>query len=445
MRINSIEIKNFRGFVNEFFELNPQMNVIVGNNTSGKTTILHAIQIALGAYLQSLTIIPKDRSYRKNFALSDRTMLFNASKDDFFYVEGNPTIAVDATIINKGKNLGSYYSENKRIQWYREAKGTSTVHARKNAGELMDVVSQWMLFRKSEEEDTNAVLPLVLAFGADRIDNNYKLMKQTKERESKIAKAYKFALHEYVDFRSALNWIYKYDSTAKNSKENEGTDRAFFSALETAARLKDIVVKDKEMWASIKVTGRNEERLTYEMMSSGFKAMVNIVSEIAYRCILLNGWLGENAVKETPGVIMIDEVDLYLHPHWQRHVLSDLQKAFPNIQFIVTTHSPFVVQSVESTNIITLDGAKSPISPQNRGIEEVASKEMGISDENLRSVKYRKKEELSRRYFQLVDEGRGNPAEIDRVRAELEQLELDENLMTDPALKALLQYKRGNI
>lgn len=445
MRINSIEIKNFRGFVNKSFELNPQMNVIVGNNTSGKTTILHAIQIALGAYLQSLTIIPKDRSYRKNFAISDKTMLFNASKDDFFFVDGNPTIAVDATVINKGKQKGSLYSENKRIQWYREAKGATTVHARKNVGELMDVVSQWMQYRKSEDEETNVVLPLVLAFGADRIDNNYKLMKKTKERESKIAKAYKFALHEYVDFRSALNWIYKYDSTAKNIKENEGTDRAFFSALETAAKLKDIVVKDKEMWATVRVTGRDEERLTYDMMSSGFKAMVNIVSEIAYRCILLNGWLGENAVKETPGVIMIDEVDLYLHPHWQRHVLADLQKAFPNIQFIVTTHSPFVVQSVDSNNIITLDGDKSPISPQNRGIEEVASREMGISDENLRSEKYRKKEDLARRYYELVDRGENNPDEIEAVRAALEQLELDEDLMNDPALKALLQFKRGRI
>ena len=160
---------------------------------------------------------------------------------------------------------------------------------------------------------------------------------------------------------------------------------------------------------------------------------------------MLNGWLGENAVKETPGVVMIDEVDLYLHPHWQRHVLDDLQKAFPKIQFIVSTHSPFIVQSVDSQNIITLDGAKSSISPSNRGIEEVAANEMGISDENLRSKKYRKKEELAKRYYELVDRGENNPDEIEEVRSNLEQLELDEDLMNDPALKALLQFKRGRI
>lgn len=442
MILNSIDILNFRGFREEHFDLNPQMNVIVGNNTAGKTTILHAIQIALGAYLQALTIIPKDRSYRRNFVATDRQMLYNESKDDFFPVEGNPIVAVNAEITTRTR----YNEEKKNVRWYREAKGNTTIHARKNVGELIDVVDEWMKYRTSENDNTNVVLPLVLAFGADRIDNNYKLFEKTKERVSKIAKAYKFALHEYVDFRSALNWIYKYNSTAKYTREFARTDLAFYHALGTAARLKNIEVRDRELWATVKVTGNPKEtHLTYEMMSSGFKAMVNIVSEIAYRCIMLNGWLGEDAVKETHGVVMIDEVDLYLHPHWQRHVLADLHEAFPKIQFIVTTHSPFVVQSVDSQNVITLDGDKSVIPPFNRGIEEVASTEMGISDENLRSEKYRRKENLAKQYFELVDRGENNPDEIEVVRLQLEQLELDEDLMNDPALKALLQFKRGKI
>ena len=443
MRINSIDIVNFRGFKNKHFVLDPKMNVIVGNNTTGKTTILHAVQIALGAYLQALTIIPKEKPYRRNFVATDRPLYYIESKDDFFPVDGNPVVNVDAKIItqNSGYN-GHFCSEERNIQWYRESKGNTTV----TVGDLKQVVNEWEYYRHSDDSSLNVVLPLVLAFGADRIDNNYKLVEKTKQRESKIAKAYKFALHEYVDFRSALNWIYKYNSTAKNTKEFEGTDMAFYAALETAARLKDIEVRDKELWATVKVTGNLEEtRLTYDMMSSGFKAMVNIVSEIAYRCIMLNGWLGIDAVRETPGVVMIDEVDLYLHPHWQRHVLADLHEAFPKIQFIVTTHSPFVVQSVDSQNIITLDGDKSVISPTNRGIEEVASTEMGIGDENLRSEKYRRKESLAKQYFELVEKGENNPLEIENVRLQLEQLELDKDLMNDPALKALLQFKRGKI
>lgn len=440
MILKSIDIKNFRGFKDNHYDLDPRMNVIVGNNTAGKTTILHAVQIALGAYLQSLTILPSSKPYRRNFVKTDRPLIYNVSKNDFFPPEDDTEISVNSAIRIEGVRSGNSFSENRNVHWRREQKGNSTTHNKANVGELIDVVNEWMEYRKSEDSDTNVLLPLVLAFGADRIDNNYKLVEKTKQRESKITKAYKFALQESVDFKSALNWILRYHTNAKILKEEKGTDKAFFGALETAARLKDIEVHDKELWATVKVTGGPETRLTYEMMSSGFKAMVNIVSEMAYRCILLNGWLGENAVKETPGVVMIDEVDLYLHPHWQRHVLADLQEAFPKIQFIVTTHSPFVVQSIQSENLITLDGTSSIIEPSNRGIEEIAEKEMGLTN-NLRSEKYKRKEELAEKYFRLVDEGKAQPEEINRIKEELEQLELDEDLMTDPGLKALLKYK----
>lgn len=440
MILKSIDIKNFRGFENKHYDLDPRMNVIVGNNTAGKTTILHAAQIALGAYLQSLTILPSSKPYRRNFVKTDRPLIYNASKNDFFPPEEDTEICVDSEIKIEGVRDGDSFCENRNIYWLRELKGNTTTHNKANVGELMNVVNMWMEYRKNESADTNIVLPLVLAFGADRIDNNYKLVERTKQRESKITKAYKFALQESVDFKSALNWIYKYDTNAKTIKEDEGTDKAFFAALETAARLKDIEVHNKELWATVKVTGGPETRLTYEMMSSGFKAMVNIVSEMAYRCILLNGWLGEKAVKETSGVVMIDEVDLYLHPHWQRHVLADLQEAFPKIQFIVTTHSPFVVQSIQSENLITLDGEISPRDPSNRGIEEIAEEEMGLSD-SLRSEKYVNKVKLAEKYFKLVDEGKAHPEEIERVKKELQQLELDKDLVSDPGLKAILQYK----
>jgi predicted ATP-binding protein involved in virulence len=87
------------------------------------------------------------------------------------------------------------------------------------------------------------------------------------------------------------------------------------------------------------------------------------VAEIAHRCIELNGFLGEKAVRMTPGLVMIDELDLYLHPRWQKHILEDLQRAFPLIQFIVSSHSPFIIQSVRSRNLITLDGINDVTDP----------------------------------------------------------------------------------
>ena len=120
MKLNYIDIVNFRGFQDEHFDLDPRMNVIVGNNTAGKTTILQAIQIALGAYLQSLTIIPTDRSYRRNFAMTDRPMYYNESKNDFFPVEGNPTVTVEAPL--RGNGMALIVNKNLKCTWVQSLK-----------------------------------------------------------------------------------------------------------------------------------------------------------------------------------------------------------------------------------------------------------------------------------------------------------------------------------
>ena len=153
---------------------------------------------------------------------------------------------------------------------------------------------------------------------------------------------------------------------------------------------------------------------------------------------MLNGFLGENAVKETPGVVMIDEVDLFLHPHWQQQVLSDLQKAFPKIQFIVTTHSPFIVQSVESKNVITLDGNKGDTDPNMRSIEDIAVTEMNM--DSARFPKYNMMLEKAERYFELVKSGKENTKEAANVKKELDEIE--EQFSSDPAYVALLRAER---
>ena len=91
--------------------------------------------------------------------------------------------------------------------------------------------------------------------------------------------------------------------------------------------------------------------LRVDQLSDGVKNMLAMVADIAYRCVLLNSHLGSQAAQQTPGIVMIDEVDMHLHPSWQQTVLSSLTTAFPNIQFIVTTHSPQVLSTVHRENI----------------------------------------------------------------------------------------------
>lgn len=91
--------------------------------------------------------------------------------------------------------------------------------------------------------------------------------------------------------------------------------------------------------------------LIVDDLSDGSRCIISMAADLAYRMVRLNPFLGERSVIDTPGVVLIDEVDMHLHPSWQQTILLDLQQAFPNIQFIVTTHSPQVLSSVPAETI----------------------------------------------------------------------------------------------
>lgn len=99
-------------------------------------------------------------------------------------------------------------------------------------------------------------------------------------------------------------------------------------------------------------SGEHELHPMYEM-SDGYRSVLSMVADIAHRMAVLNPQLG-NAILETPGIIIIDEVELHLHPGWRKRILKDLTSVFPNIQFIVSTYSPEVITSYKEANLILL-------------------------------------------------------------------------------------------
>lgn len=441
MKINNITIDNFRGFEHKFFELDPKMNVILGDNTTGKTTLLQAVQIALGAFLQEMTFLPGGNGYSRNFRPTDHVKIYSESSKGFIPIKQKPSIEVNAEcVIGQFDKFTQQINTSTNHIWWKR---TSNKNSKANALQLMNFVADIEdKRRKADEEGTNSLFPLFLSFGATRLEKNYRGAEKTKQRETRETKAYKCALDEQVDFKGAFDWIYRYEKSFDKGSEFAGTNEAFLNAIKDAIpaiRQIDIDTKNNEFTAQIKMSKDDEPYwLTYDMMSAGFKAMINITAEIAHRCIELNGFLGLEAVKKTPGIIMIDEVDLYLHPHWQQHILSDLQTAFPEMQFVVTTHSPFIVQSVKSQNVITLDGVKGDSNPDMRSIEDIAVTEMNM--DTARFPRYQQMVEQAEKYYQLVKLGKEKTLEARNVKKELDDIEA--LFSDDPAYVALLRAER---
>ena len=435
MRIKDINIVNFKGFQNETVVFNGNLTVVIGNNTAGKTTLLKAIQVGLGAYLQSLKQLPGGAPYRRNFSSLDKFMRFDEELRDYIPNDEKPRITINADFpVTQSLCDNCPKVSFVPVHWYREFAGNYTTHTRACAGELIDAVHQMESLRYDEKQES--VYPLVLAFGAKRTsDSQAKSTSNVKERASRIEKAYKFALHDKVDFEGAMEWLKHYDKDIKDKKEFEGTREAFFEALQTAIpALSEIDIDYGEIEAVVTVTGHTPSRHHFSYMSDGLQSMINIVSEIAHRCIELNGCLGHNAVKMTPGVVMIDEIDLYLHPHWQKHVLQDLTKAFPMIQFIVSTHSPFIVQSLQEGQLVSFDdNVLTSGEPFREGLEDITSERMGLQ-QDIRSKRFNEMVDVATRLFEAADNGSANK---DELKAKLDEIEAE--FSDDPAYLALIR------
>jgi predicted ATP-binding protein involved in virulence len=101
----------------------------------------------------------------------------------------------------------------------------------------------------------------------------------------------------------------------------------------------------------------------FSNLSDGQRTMLAMVGDIAQKAAKLNPHLGDRVLEETPGVVLVDELDLHLHPKWQRRVIEDLRRTFPKIQFICTTHSPQLIGQAKADEIIVLDAPESSPHP----------------------------------------------------------------------------------
>ena len=117
--------------------------------------------------------------------------------------------------------------------------------------------------------------------------------------------------------------------------------------------------------------------LPFQMLSDGYQNVIKIILDIATRMCILNPYLKGEALKKTPGIVLVDEIDLSLHPTWQKRIMRILKEQFPRVQFICATHSPFIIQSLEEGELITLD---QPLTSEysGEGLEDIAEDIMGV-------------------------------------------------------------------
>jgi predicted ATP-binding protein involved in virulence len=194
--------------------------------------------------------------------------------------------------------------------------------------------------------------------------------------------------------------------------------------------------KSEELVVDIKGQGAQP----YRNLSDGQRNMLAMIGDLAIKATQLNPQFGDRALEETPGIVLIDELDLHLHPKWQRRVIEDLRRIFPKVQFVASTHSPFLIQTARDGELIAL-GKDVKNSHVGRGVEEVAEHIMGVNMPET-SPRYREMIDVAKEYFRLLEQAKDADAE------KMLSLKRDLDIMTEPysdnpAYVAFLEMKRA--
>jgi hypothetical protein len=214
--------------------------------------------------------------------------------------------------------------------------------------------------------------------------------------------------------RAVVSWFRRYTIVGLQEGETVPQLRAIREAvLAVVPKLAEIAYNIRH--EELRLRFDDGRVLGFQRLSDGYRNILAMVADIAWRCAVLNPHLEERATLETEGVVLIDELELHLHPRWQREILGTLRKAFPRIQFIATTHSPQVIASAEPEWIRILTGGETAITPSH-----VHGRDTNALLEDIMGVPSRPewaKEELDK-LFAAIDRG-----ELDEARRLVTALE----------------------
>ncbi len=358
MKLKEIRLKNFRCYENLTVPLNENLTVLVAPNGQGKTAILDAIAIALWTYVRGFDLAKPYPVYAITIQKDDIRIIRDERQNETGGMIRQFNTEIKATDLQGFSWL--------RFRDSEEVK--SHTKEDKNSRKLSELA-------KNKQDDIRnpslpfQTLPIFAYYGTGRLWNEKRQKKGTKDTDTMIRTfAYQNSLESASNYRQFFAWFSKnqidllqlWQKGKQHSKEYITLD----NAMKNIQDVVNIMLKPVEWGNPVYQITEEDIVLEHEkhgflklnQLSDGIQNIFGMVADIAYRCYLLNSHLGENAVKETEGIVLIDEVDMHLHPEWQQTILADLQEAFPKIQFIVTTHSPQVLTTVPSKCIRMIDG-----------------------------------------------------------------------------------------
>ncbi len=361
MHVKQLKLTNYRRFgeltipfCNDGIDTSKSKTIVfIGNNGAGKTAILDALALSLSWLVA--------RIHRE---------------------KGSGGSLADADILN-GKNASAIdlLIDFDQTTYHWVLSKTLKGRVKTSDSQLSDVTKLAGNFREQLTNNLQTSLPLIANYPIERVVLDIPLKIRTRHNFGQLD-GYDNSLQQGVDFRRFFEWFRDREDAENEIRSSElrkqindiieqyrdNTDN--FPDLFKALNQIEATARDRQLTAirvAIKsfmpdfdnlrvqrkprlqmLIDKNGKALDVGQLSQGEKSLMALVGDIARRLAMMNPAL-ENPL-EGSGIVLIDEVDMHLHPNWQRAIIDNLNRTFPNCQFILTTHSPIVIS--ETPNLL---------------------------------------------------------------------------------------------
>ena len=350
MRIDELHLENFKKFAVQDIDLHPHFTLLVGENGAGKTSVLDALAVAAGVWLAK----PPDStlvSSARNIHRSEVRLQPQPKGDRIQFQERRPVI-----IRAKGR-----IGEHENVQWTRQIRPvgirTTNADAEGALGYVKDIYSR-------DGAGENVLCPVLAYYGAGRawLPSNERVPRPRVDGPARRWAAFYDCFNERIRSAELHKWFSR-ETTERGNRA--GKWRPGFEVVRRAV-LRCVPDADG-VWFD---TDRNEIVLSiggnaqpFDNLSAGQRMMLALIADLAIKAVTQNAYLlppdelgpedepWPRVLNLTPGVVLIDELDVHLHPIWQRRIATDLKEAFPAIQFVCTSHSPQLIGELQPDEI----------------------------------------------------------------------------------------------
>jgi predicted ATP-binding protein involved in virulence len=380
MRIKQLQISNCRGLINSNMTFQPGMNLIVGVNGAGKSTILDALCVLLSQVLADITnsVAPSPAGFELDDIAHGKNTL-----DAHLQFETGEKHQLSLRLLKQREKVTSVVNIREEKSFRSGVEETSI---REQSESTEDGV--WLTYSETGQT-ANIKLehyPLLLNFSVERSRPTYEKAKRLKTVHPAYMGA--FSSKRGFNINDVVEWWESKEAIALEDPESS-SGRQLKLVRETLKELcpqyanwrleSDDGKKVLDLWVdkTIAATQLNDagelkeiskqQTLRVRQLSDGERSIIAMVFDITRRLILLND-KEDDPVKKGKGIVLIDEIDLHLHPQWQRTIVVDLPRVFPGIQFIATTHSPQTIGETAPGHVLVLqEGGKVQVEPESFG------------------------------------------------------------------------------